>query len=365
MPRLEGIPRMRRLLMGLLAVLVVAGAAAYALRGPISQRILRAALARIMSQDPLAAFPDGLHVVLCGAGGPMPDPNRSGPCVAVVAGRTLVVVDAGTRGARNLGPLRLPPALVEALFLTHFHSDHIDGLGELALLRWGGGSWTTPLYVFGPSGVEQVVAGFNQAYASDTRYRIAHHGSATMPPGGAGMKARAFEPPTPGTSTQIFERNGLVVRAFLVDHAPVKPAVGYRFDYGGRSVVVSGDTKRSPEVARVAAGVDLLVHEALSARLVAVMNQAAVAAGRDNVATITSDIPSYHTTPVEAAELAQSAGVGHLLYYHVVPPLILPGMDAVFLDGTDAAFPGGITLGTDGTRISLPAGSDAIEVTGS
>jgi len=292
----------------------------------------------------------------------MPDPNRSGPCVAVIAGRTLVVVDAGTGGARNMGPLRVPPGLVEAVFLSHFHSDHIDGLGELALLRWGGGAWTTPLDVFGPSGVEQVVAGFNEAYVNDTSYRVAHHGTATMPPSGAGMNARAFAPPTPGVSTPVFERDGLVVGAFLVDHAPANPAVGYRFDYGGRSVVVSGDTKRSPEVERVAAGVDLLVHEALSARLVAVMNEAAVSAGRDNVAKIMSDIPDYHTTPVEAAELAQSAGAGHLLYYHVVPPLRVPGMDVVFLDGTDRAFAGGITLGTDGSRISLPAGSDAIEV---
>jgi ribonuclease Z len=355
---------MKRVVLGLLGAILVVALVGYQLRTTLMRRMMPSIVERNLTTSLLDELPDGLHVVLCGAGSPLPDPKRSGPCAAVIAGEKLFIVDSGSGSSRMLSRLRIPQGRIDGILLTHFHSDHIDGLGELALLRWGGGSWTTPLYVFGPSGVEQVVAGFNQAYASDTRYRIAHHGSATMPPGGAGMKARAFEPPTPGTSTQIFERNGLVVRAFLVDHAPVKPAVGYRFDYGGRSVVVSGDTKRSPEVARVAAGVDLLVHEALSARLVAVMNQAAVAAGRDNVATITSDIPSYHTTPVEAAELAQSAGVGHLLYYHVVPPLILPGMDAVFLDGTDAAFPGGITLGTDGTRISLPAGSDAIEVTG-
>jgi ribonuclease Z len=92
------------------------------------------------------------------------------------------------------------------------------------------------------------------------------------------------------------------------------------------------------------------------------MNEAASAAGRPNLAKIMADIPDYHTTPLEAAETAQSAGAKHLLFTHVIPPLPLPGLDVVFLDGTDGAFEGGITLGRDGTLVSLPSGSDAIEV---
>jgi ribonuclease Z len=113
-------------------VLLVA-LALWALRAPIAVRVMERVLARNMAADPLAELPDGLHVLLCGAGGPLPDPVRSGPCVAVVAGRTMVLVDAGSGGARNLGRMQLPPGLAEALFLTHFHSDHIDGLGEIAL----------------------------------------------------------------------------------------------------------------------------------------------------------------------------------------------------------------------------------------
>jgi ribonuclease Z len=345
-----------------LLALLVAFAAVWVLRGSIALRVMRRAAERNLSADPIAALPDGLHVVLCGAGGPLPDPVRSGPCTAVVAGRSFVAVDAGSGAARNLTRMGLPPGQLDALFLTHFHSDHIDGLGELALLRWTGAAREAPLPVHGPAGVEEVVEGFNRAYRQDAAYRTEHHGPAATPPSGAGLAALPFAPPAPGAALVVWERAGLRVSAFAVEHEPVRPAVGYRFDYGGRSLVVSGDTKRSESLAAQAQGVDLLVHEALAPQLVAQLNRAAAAAGRANLAKITADIPSYHTTPLEAAQLAATAGARHLLFTHVIPPLPVPGLDAVFLEGVAEAFSGGVTLGRDGTRVSLPSGSDAIEV---
>ncbi len=345
----------------LIAALLLA-AALWGLRGPIALRVMERALAGNLAADPIAALPDGLHVLLCGAGGPLPDPVRSGPCAAVIGGQTLVVVDAGTGGARNLQRIGFAPGRIEALFVTHFHSDHIDGLGEMALLRWTGAARTAPLPVYGPAGVEDVVAGFVRAYQQDVAYRVAHHGPATVPPSGAGMTAVPFAPPAPGEAPVVFEAGGLRVTAFAVDHDPVEPAVGYRFEYGGRSALLSGDTARSENLAAQARGVDLLVHEALAPQLVARMNAAATAAGRANLAKITADIPDYHTTPVEAAAIASAAGAKHLLFYHVVPPLPLPGLDRVFFEGVSGAFAGGVTLGRDGVLVSLPAGSDAVEV---
>lgn len=342
-----------------LLVVLLAVAALFVLRGPIALRVMERALARNMGADPIAELPDGLHVLLCGAGGPLPDPVRSGPCAAVIAGRTMVVVDAGTGGARNLQRIGFAPARIEALFVTHFHSDHIDGLGEMALLRWTGGAHGDPMPVYGPAGVEEVVEGFGRAYRQDAGYRVAHHGAATVPPSGAGMTAHPFAQPAPGEAPVVFESNGLRVTAFAVDHEPVKPAVGYRFEYGGRSLLVSGDTAKSANLETQARGVDLLVHEALAPQLVARMNAAATAAGRANLAKITSDIPDYHATPVEAAEIAAAAGAKHLLFYHVIPPLPLPGLDRVWLEGVSDAYAGGVTLGRDGTFVSLPAGSDA------
>ena len=146
-----------------------------------------------------------------------------------------------------------------------------------------------------------------------------------------------------------------------VDHAPVRPAVGYRFQYRNRTVVISGDTAKSPTVQEMARGADLLVHEALSRELVGVLNRSAAKVGNARFEKITLDILDYHASPTEAAETARDAGAKHLLFYHIVPALPLPGLEVAWLDGVSAIFPD-YTLGRDGTVISLPAGSTAIEI---
>jgi ribonuclease Z len=129
-------------------------------------------------------FEDGLYAGLCGSGSPLPDSQRAGPCIGVLAGSQFFIVDAGEGSTRNILLMKLPIRNAEAILLTHFHSDHIADLGEMMLQRWAGGSNPTPLDVIGPSGVEQVVQGFNLAYQLDAGYRVAHHGPETMPVGG-------------------------------------------------------------------------------------------------------------------------------------------------------------------------------------
>jgi len=353
---------MRRALLILLAFAVVVGAVGYAMRGTIAIALMKVAAGRAITTDAVDTQPDGLTVVLCGAGSPLADPLRSGPCVAIIAGKQLYEVDAGDGAGRNLTRLGLPPGRVTALFLTHFHSDHIDGLGELTELRWAGGSHHDPLPVVGPTGVEQVVDGFNAAYALDAGYRVAHHGPTVVPPEGRGGVARPFEAPKPGDGVVVWSSDGLTVTAFAVKHDPVIPAVGYKFEYGGRTAVISGDTAKSENLQHFATNADLLVHEGLSRELVGVMHAAAEGAGRTNVAKILSDIPGYHTDPVEVAEIAAAANVRHVLFYHVIPPLLVPGSEAAFLRGVDAIYKGGVTLGRDGTQIQLPRDSNAIVV---
>ncbi len=353
---------MKRIATGLFLLALAVAAIAFAFREPIAVRLMERVLTQNMRGSLLDELPDGLHVALCGAGSPLPDVDRSGPCVAVIAGGKLYIVDSGSGSSRVLARSRLPQGKVERIFFTHFHSDHIDGLGELTLQRWAGGQHSSPVPVHGPTGVERVVAGFNQAYSQDFVYRVAHHGAETVPPGGAGGVARPFSVPRDGELTEVFRDGDLTVAAFLVDHAPVTPAVGYRFEYKGRSVVISGDTAKSPNLQAMSKGVDLLVHEALSPELVAVITRAAHAAGAANIEKITRDIVGYHTTPVEAAEIARDAKVGHLLYYHIVPPLPLAPLKSIFLKGVEDVYDGPVTLGRDGTIVTLPAGSTDIEV---
>ena len=217
---------MRRLGLSSLVVLGLAVGLGWVLRGEIAVRVMSTVVERNLAADPIAELGDGLHVVLCGAGGPLPDRSRSRPCVAVVAGDALYVVDAGSGAARNLARVGLPPARVEGVLLTHFHSDHIDGVGELVMQRWTGGSHRLPLPLHGAEGVDEIAEGFNRAYRLDAVYRTAHHGAGTVPPSGSGFRAQRFPEPAPGESTVVIERDGLRVTAFKVDHPPIVPAVG-------------------------------------------------------------------------------------------------------------------------------------------
>jgi ribonuclease Z len=352
----------RKVLLAVIAVVAALTAAAYGWRGAISLALMERTAARGFAADPVGELPDGLHVGICGAGSPMPDTTRNAPCTVVVAGKRLFLFDAGGSAARGIGRMRFNQGSIEAVFLTHFHSDHIDGLGELMMLRWVSSANEAPLPVHGPKGVEAVVAGFNQAYAQDKSYRVAHHGEKIAPPSGSGGVARPFDTAAGAGRAIVVSEPDLEIVAFDVDHGPIHPAVGYRIRYKDRSVVLSGDTSKSPAVQREAQGADLLVHEALSPAMVSTLGRLAHAAGRDNVAQIMTDIRNYHTTPEQAAETARDAGVGYLLLNHIVPPLPLRTLEGPFLGRARDIFPGQIRVAADGDLVSLPAGSKEIRV---
>ncbi len=349
----------RRATLGLLLFVAIVGGVAFLFQRPIGQWLFERGVERNAGRNPLAQLPDGLHLGLCGTGSPMPDRDRAGACTVVIAGKAMFVVDAGEGGARNIARMGLPNGRIRALFLTHFHSDHIDGMGPMMLLRWTASGNTGPLPVYGPAGVEAVIAGFNAAYAADNGYRTAHHGVVITPPEAAGAVAMPFAVPT--QPTVVYRADGLTVTAFPVDHRPVQPAVGYRFDYKGRSIVVSGDTAPSRSVEAAARGADLLVHEALQPEMVETLATGLRKAGRIQTGQIMHDILDYHASPVQAADSAQRAGVKMLVLSHIVPPLPSRYFNAAFLDGTASHFDGPIVIGEDGQYFSLPAGGQQIE----
>jgi ribonuclease Z len=352
---------MRRALVwmfGLAVALVVVGAVL--LRVPaVQDRVVQRAISRTMnaSTDELFAD-DALRVLLCGTSSPFPNPDRAKACVAVFAAGRFWVVDTGPESWKNLALRRIAGDRIGAVLLTHFHSDHIGELGEFDLQTWVAGR-PGPLRVFGPPGVERVVAGFEEAYALDTRYRIEHHGAEMLPEAAGRMQARPIAATRPAI---VLEDDGLTITAFPVDHRPVAPAVGYRFDYRGRSVVVSGDTVKLASLVEAARGADVLVHEAQANHVVAKIGAAAAKAGNHRVAKIMSDIPDYHTTPVEAAAAANEAGVDLLLFTHLVPPPANRLLDSVFLRGVADVRPDGWMLGSDGLLVELPIGSNELAI---
>lgn len=351
---------MKRFLAGLIVLAALIGAALFAFRGQVALAVMERTVAKTMAADVVGDMPDGLNVVICGSGGPMPDATRSGPCTAVVAGKRVFIVDAGEGAGRVLGRLGVGAADTSVL-LTHFHSDHIDGLGNITLQHWVGYNATAPLPVYGPPGVERVVAGFNEAYALDNGYRTAHHGEPVAPSSGAGLQARPFAILDGADSVVVLNDGGLKITAFRVDHGPVKPAVGYRFDYKGRSVVVSGDTSIAAATAAQARGADLLLHDALDPELTRLLHDSSLEAGKPKRAKIFADIPDYHASPEEIATLAQKAGVKGLVLTHVIPPLPLRALEVVFKGKAGKLFSGPLWIARDGDLFSLPAGGTTIE----
>ena len=348
--------------LGGVALAVVAFGGVSLFKRQIGTALLERAVDQRVGRDSTAGLPDGLHVALCGTGSPLPDPTRAGPCTVVIAGKRVFLVDAGEGGAENVVQMGIPPGRIEALFLTHFHSDHIDGLGPVMLLRWSGRASPTPPPIHGPPGVDSVVAGFDAAYRLDTGYRVAHHGTKILPPSGAGGTALSFALPPrgQGDSVVLVDDGGVKVTAFRVDHRPVEPAVGYRFDYKGRSVVLSGDTAPTPTVAAAAKGADVLVHEALQPKLVALLTRGLEAKGQANMAQVTRDIIGYHSTPEQAAQVAKAAGVRYLMLNHIVPPMPIRFAYPAFLGDAHSYYDGPITVGEDGMMLSMPAGGHEV-----
>jgi len=304
---------------------------------------------------------DALHVITTGTGAPLPDPKRVGPQAVVVAGDQMLVFDTGPGSTRKLSLTGLNISSVNALFLTHYHSDHISDLGEFMLQHWTGSGVDEPLKIYGPPGVEDVVAGFTAAYQLDRVYRIDHHGADTMPPSGFGGIAHTFDLGTDLMSSDVvYEAGDVQVIAFNVDHPPVVPAVGFRVNYKDRSVMITGDTIYSDSLIQHAMGADLMVSDALNHK----MSQMFADAGADmdnNLQSVAEDIQESHIRPEEAAVVAKEAGVPVLIITHVLPPvpdlLINP-----FLRDARAIYDGHLQMANDGTLISMPVNSDEFSI---
>jgi len=356
----------RGVLVALLSIAAIGAALLFFAPGLQQWLFDRAALKLTATANTAPLVDDALRVAICGSSAPLPSATRAKPCVAVFAGGKIYVVDTGPESVENLVLWGIPLSAVGGVLLTHFHSDHIGDLGELNLQTWAAGR-SAPLPVYGGRGVEEVVDGFNRAYRLDQRYRTAHHGERLMPAATHALVARPVA--LDGSATSRKDRSGVVledgalrVTAIEVDHAPIEPAYAYRFDYKGRSVVITGDLKYHPPLAKAARGVDVLVSEAIAKQMTQSLGGAARAAGNERTATIMHDIEDYHITPEEAARTANDAGARLLVLYHLLPAPEGFLTRRLFSQGTNEVREGEWTIADDGSLYTLPLGSSDVRI---
>jgi ribonuclease Z len=306
---------MKKALIALLTVLALIGVLGFvAFNTEAGQDALFERAASAMLGQTAPPPPEGMRVVVCGSASPLGnDPTRAQACIAVLTPEHFFLFDVGARSPLRINQAQLPLRRLNGVFLTHFHSDHIASLPDVNLTSWVQGRGDE-LHVYGPTGVETVVAGMNLAYSLDRSYRTAHHGSELLPPEDGTM--RAVTVPTDGIAWQD---DLLTVTAFTVEHDPIEPAVGYRIDYRGRSVVISGDSNAVDSLFEAAAGADLLLHDALSRSLLDPMIEAAEANQVPILPTIMRDVIDYHADSLTLEEPARAAGIKQLAYYHLVP----------------------------------------------
>lgn len=336
-----------RIALTLSGLLILFGGIGYANRDKILMRVYERALDKAMSRDVMATLdPRALHVGFCGTGSPLPSRDRASACTVIVAGGKLFVFDAGEGSGETLSLMGLPLGKIEGVFLTHLHSDHFEGLGPLALQRWAGTAAQTALPILGPEGTQKIADGLNIAYQPDSTYRMAHHGPIAVPPSGFGFAATVLNPGV------VYDKDGVKITAFPVNHAPVAPAFGYRLDWQGKSVTISGDTAKAPIIDRFAKNTDLLVYEVLQPGLVEEMAKAADRNGQKGRAKIFRDIQTYHISPETAAKSATAAEARMLAFTHVVPSLPRPMMGLVSKGAADH-YAGPIRTMRDGDLLSI------------
>ena len=337
-----------------LLLVILAGIGRLAIEAPqVQMLILRPVAASLMASAAEGLpQPSALQAYVCGRSSPIPAPGTAQACIAIMTPQHLFLVDVGAGGAAWLAQGRLPMARLQGVFVTHFHSDHIAEIPEVNLASWVAGR-PEPLTVYGPTGVRQVVAGLNQAYALDRSYRTAHHGAVLMPPSLGELDAVTIEPGL------ALEDGGLKVTAYLLDHGPVQPAVGYRFDYGGRSIFVSGDGNVSDATREAAQGLDLMLHDALSQPIITALSDAAYAAGLDRNGKVLADVMNYHASTEALAQLIAETQIGMVALYHQVPAPRNLLMRRIFLRD----LPSETLLAEEGQWFVLPAdGTRSIQV---
>jgi ribonuclease BN (tRNA processing enzyme) len=309
----------------------------------LRRRVLRTVarglpLVSLLTVRPLAAQPSRTQIVMLGTGTPIPDPDRSGPAVAIVVDSTAYLFDAGTgtvrraaaagrNGVRALAPRNAGAQFAprfDRVFLTHLHSDHTLGLADVIFTPWIQGR-AAPLDVYGPPGTVALVKGILEGNAPDIAERVASSGG----PSRDGWKAVAHET----AEGVVFKDERITVRAFEVSHGGWPHAFGYRIETPDRTIILSGDTRTSPAIARECHGCDVLIHEVYSDA---------------GFATVPPLRQAYHaqahTSATQLGAIAAEAKPGLLILYH---QLFFGASDETLVSEVQSRFKGRVVSARD------------------
>lgn len=277
--------------------------------------------------------PARTRLVLLGtAGGPTPKAKSAAPAQAIVVGDRIYLVDCGDGVARQLALAKLPVRQLRSVFITHQHSDHNAGYGPLFLVGWAAGL-SSPIDVYGPPPLVEMTERLLQAHRFDIELRMADEARPPLAP-----LVRPHEITAPGI---VFEDDRVRVTAALNDHPPIKHSFAFRFDTADRSIVISGDTRYSDNVVKLARGADVLVHEVVS-REFWERPDAPQPPG------VVRHILASHTDVPDVGRVAAAAGVGTLVLSHLVPTEG-PGAptDEQWIAGVRRHFKGRVLVGRD------------------
>ncbi len=288
---------------------------------------------------------DAMRLITIGTSAPLPS-DRNQSCNVVIANGQLLVFDIGRGTAQAIERIRLPQPLIEAVFITHWHSDHFVDLPQLINRSWQLGR-KHPLPVFGPEPIDTILRGINAMLSKEQQFRQEVHGVSIMDVSEASVITQEIHI-SGDQSKVVYDKGGVRVTAFEVDHHPVSPALGYRIDYQGKSIVISGDTRRSENLATHAKGADILVHEAMQMDFIRRAAQLQKESGEERNAIMLEGMAEYHSSPMDAAEVAQRAGVKKLILSHLAPVPENPISRRFFTKGMDEVYSGPILLAEDG-----------------
>jgi ribonuclease Z len=272
-----------------------------------------------------------VELVLLGTGNPLPDPSRAGAASLVRAGGKAFLIDAGRAVCMRLAAAGVLPVMLEAVLLTHLHSDHICDLGDVLTTQWVMSPEPRPLPLFGPTGTQGVVDGIRAMLAPDISYRRAHHDDLDWDP--------RFEVAEVGPGP-VSDDGTVRITAASTDHRPVEPTLAYRIEHGGEAIVLAGDTVPCAGLDEICAGADIYVQTVLRDDLV---NLVPVQRFRDTI--------DYHSTVEQAARTAARAGVGTLVLTHQVPSPA-PGSAEEWSNIASRYFDGRVVFGEDLVRVS-------------